>query len=554
MTDTLFKPAADTSNTFRWKDVKTFFVRSQYNELLKLVLTEYAKQYPPNIRNPKDQRPPKFLNPEICLTIAACKDADCIDSAYITSNTVSRSISSPVDTGEPLGLHAQFLKANNDFLNVQAEFEVAERTAKFTKNEENNAQLKEAANQLKHLKKLRETAEDAYQNSLKTTELAFENAKTQVENAKRNFNFDRSIVNEIKFREAEKTYQEAELAAKSASKDVVATARGNEICKDIEADYFCMPIFNYTRKLSLTKIPKIDGSDASVIDLTFNTNGLTVGALIWLYYYERMGIFKILGALMDDYNYRGKYTISGSRKDSKNAEIAYSALMDAICTLYRTGISSNQRDRICTYQRVLGVSIENNLGIDSEKNKGFMQTFSKLLDYMLEYYKAKQLATAINTGNKVRSSVATQTSIGDTINLLQQQFEPLQYGRNQINTFLGIATVHATLCLISMLRKEIGIPDQYDKPEEFIPAAYDILVAKSSRPLTLNETNRFIVFDNCATYGYRLLTDIETLDLSVLSTAGNGSKMDIWLDDVENLVEGYRNAYASVPEGVEAIV
>ena len=283
-------------------------------------------------------------------------------------------------------------------------------------------------------------------------------------------------------------------------------------------------------------------------------NGLTVGALIWLYYYERMGIFKILGVLMDDYNYRGKYTISGSRKDSKNAEIAYSALMDAICTLYRTGISSNQRDRICTYQRVLGVSIENNLGIDSEKNVGFMQTFSKLLDYMLEYYKAKQLATAINTGNKVRSSVATQTSIGDTINLLQQQFEPLQYGRNQINTFLGIATVHATLCLVNLLRKEIGIPDQYDKPEEFIPAAYDILVSKSARSLTLNESNRFIVFDNCATYGYRLLTDIETLDLSVLSTAGNGSKMDIWLDDVENLVEGYRNAYASVPEGVEAIV
>ena len=552
MADTLFKPVADTLNTFRWKDVKTFFVRSQYNELMRLVFNEYINQYPRIDKEGKVLNQPKFLDAAICLTIAACKDADCMDSAYITSNTVSRAISSPVDTGEPLGLHAQFLKANNDFLNVQAEFDVAERTAKFAKNEENNAQLKEAANQLKHLKKLRETAEDAYQNSLKTTELAFENAKTQVENAKRNFNFDRSIVNEIKFREAEKTYQEAELAAKSASKDVV-TAQGNETCRDIEADYFCMPIFKYERKISLTKIPQ-DENQKPVINLAYTTNGLTVGALIWLYYYERMGIFKILGALMDDYNYRGKYTISGSRKDSRGAEIAYSTLMDTICTLYRTGISSNQRDRICTYQRVLGVSIENNLGIDSEKNVGFMQTFSKLIDYMLEYYKAKQLATAINTGNQVRSSVATQTSIRDTINLLQQQFEPLQYGRNQVNTFLGIATVHATLCLVNLLRKEIGIPDQYDKPEEFIPAAYDILVSKSARSLTLNESNRFIVFDNCATYGYRLLTDIETLDLSVLSTAGNGSKMDIWLDDVENLVEGYRNAYASVPEGVEAIV
>ena len=106
------------------------------------------------------------------------------------------------------------------------------------------------------------------------------------------------------------------------------------------------------------------------------------------------------------------------------------------------------------------------------------------------------------------------------MNLLKQQFEPLEYGRNQMNTFFGIATVHATLCLVNMLRKEIGIPDQYESPEEFIPAAYDILVSK--RALTLNETNRFIVHDNCASYGYRLLTDIETADLREFSIVATG--------------------------------
>jgi hypothetical protein len=229
--------------------------------------------------------------------------------------------------------------------------------------------------------------------------------------------------------------------------------------------------------------------------------------------------------------------------------------MDMICTLHRVGISSNLRDRICLYQRVLGVSIENNLGVESERNTGFMQTFNRLIDYMLEYYKTKQLAQAIQSqsGNiQPRSSVATQTSIRDTINILRQHFEPLQYGRNLINTFLGISTVHATICLVKMLKTEIGIPDQYNKPEEFIPAAYDILVAKRSH--TLRETNRFIVYDNCASYGYRLLTDIETIDINKLQAIATGSTLDTWLNDIEGLVEGYSNAYKAVPEKVEAIV
>jgi hypothetical protein len=150
-----------------------------------------------------------------------------------------------------------------------------------------------------------------------------------------------------------------------------------------------------------------------------------------------------------------------------------------------------------------------------------------------------------------RSSVATQTSIRDTINILQQHFEPLQYGRNLINTFLGIATVHATLCLVNMVKAELGIPAQYERPEEFIPAAYDILVANRSR--MLNESNRFIIYDNCASYGYRLLTDIETITLGNVPPVATGSKLDVWLNDIEGLVEGYRNAYSAVPEKVEAI-
>ena len=426
-------------NIFKWKNIETFLVRSQYNEMLDFVLTEYdTVQYPVPTDPPNQVRPagqPNFLNRNFCLTIEPCAVIVGVESVAAA------------------------------------------------------------------------TAQTGKKGAAKT------------ENTARYLNGD------------------------------------DECFLDFPNSYL-LPKFIYERKLSLPAkeksptVPDVPTQTGKTdLDFKFVTNSLTVGAVVWLYFYERMGIFKILGALLDDYNYRGKYTISGRRTNN------YSVLMDTISTLHRIGISSNLRDRVCLYQRVLGVSVENNLGIESERNSGFMNTFNRLIDYQLEYYKTKQLAQAIQAQSgttQPRSSVATQTSIRDTISILKQHFEPLQYGRNLINTFLGIAAVHATLCLVNMLKSEIGIPAQYNRPEEFIPAAYDILVSK--RSLTVNEANRFIIYDNCASYGYRLLTDIETIDINQLNAVATGSTLDTWLNDVEGLVEGYRNAYSAVPEKVEAIV
>lgn len=310
-------------------------------------------------------------------------------------------------------------------------------------------------------------------------------------------------------------------------------------------NYIQLPGFHYLRNVNLlTKIPIPPNGDE--LDLTLEINSLTVGAVIWLYYYERMGIFKILGALMDDYNYKGTYPIS-ARVENNVFSNAYTDLMENISLLYRLGISSNLRDRVCTYQRVLGVTIENNLNIDSEKNEGFMKTFNKLIDYKLEFYKAKQLAQAIqNTGATVRSSVATQTSIRDTIMVMKQHLEAMEYGRNMINTFAGIATVYMTICLVRLIKDEIGIPRQYETPEEFIPAAYDLLVLKrTAMPAAIN---RFTIYDNCASYGYRLLTDIQLADVNQFRTSALNSPLDLWLNDVEGIVEGYNNAYKAVEE------
>lgn len=316
-------------------------------------------------------------------------------------------------------------------------------------------------------------------------------------------------------------------------------------------DHFCRPKFEYNRimgGLGATQTPT-----GGKLNFNLTTSGLTVGAVLWLYFYERMGIFKILNALMNDHNYHGKYPISAkiANEDFQNG---YARIMENLSLLYRMGLSSNLRDRICLYERVLGVTIENNLDVRCERNNGFMRTYNRLLDHMLEYYKAKQLAQAIQTANNnsIRSSVATQTAIRDTMQVLRQHFEPLEYGRNLVNTFTGIATVYATICLLRLVKDEIGVPRQYDSPEEFIPAAYDILVL--NRPVTPSETNRYTIHDNCATYGYRLLTDIEFADLSQFSTHGQSGVLDKWLDDVEGLVEGYRNAFSAISEPASAMV
>lgn len=309
----------------------------------------------------------------------------------------------------------------------------------------------------------------------------------------------------------------------------------------------CRPFFHYERESAVGTKQSHNGS----LDLELSLQSIGIGSVIWLYFYERMGIFKILSALLDDYNYRGKYTISSNPYNSGvGFNNDYRSLIEHISLLYRMGLSSNVRDRICLYQKVLGVSIESSLEVTSERNEGFMTTYSESIDYMLEYYNARQLATAIQGAatiqNGIRTNVATTTRIGDKLRIFQQQFEPFEYGRNQINTFIGIATVYATICLIRLIKNEVGVPTQYDSPHEFIPAIYDILVLK--RPVTPSQVNRFTIYDNCASYGYRLLTDIECTDITKLKPSPVDAVFNDWLNDVEGIVEGYRNAYAAVPE------
>jgi hypothetical protein len=327
-----------------------------------------------------------------------------------------------------------------------------------------------------------------------------------------------------------------------------------ECCEPFDNNTHKIPQFLYVRSVSKLKSTE-DELDAS-IQLY---NQLNFGSVLWLYYYERMGIFEILQALLKDYNYEGRLPISSkAEKTTSETTLRYSELMEMLSSIYRMGFGSFLTDRKALYQRTLGVAYmpENEAAdknVHTEMNGAFMRNFDKVLDLMLDFYRDKQLALAIsqtsNSGN-IRSSVATQTSIRDTIQVLQKNMEVFEYGRNRLTAFLGIATVFGTICLLRMLRDEIGVPRQYDEPHEFIPAAYDILI--KGRSVTSTETNRFTIFDNCASYGYRLLTDIELINIGDLKTIALNSNLDAWLNDIEGNVQGYHNARRSVAAPVMA--
>jgi hypothetical protein len=297
----------------------------------------------------------------------------------------------------------------------------------------------------------------------------------------------------------------------------------------------CYPKFNYLRK-------ELDRKELDI--LNYNTkldlsNQLGMGSVIWLYYYEKMGIFKILGALLDDYNYRGKYSIKINEP--------YYVLLEHISSLYRMGIASNLRDRVTLYEKSMGLSVDNNYGMATTQNESFMKTFDGILKQALEHYAYRRLDNALGSSAGVKSSVATLTTIKDSLENLKSQFKPFYYGRNTINTFLGIATVYATICLVRLIKSDIGISNQFDKPQDFIPAAYDILVM--GKPAVNTDSNRFIIYDNCASYGYRLLTDFELVDTSLFNPGSGGTDpLNIWIDDIEPWVEGYKKAVGSIKE------
>jgi hypothetical protein len=271
---------------------------------------------------------------------------------------------------------------------------------------------------------------------------------------------------------------------------------------------------------------------------------LFLGDLLWLFFFERMGIFKILGVILDDFATRGGYPISDGSLELDLRDDVTALVLEAMCRQTKAGLSSTVRDRDASYRRAWGWTsdVGRPLGLPTQVNKGTSQLFHKFLQAAISFNTAKRLAVAIRgtiSPGTTAASLATLVEISDTLTLLKQRFEIFHYGRTYYNTLSGIVWAIAGLTVLRELRTTLGIPAAFNEAHEFIPAAYDLLVLK--RPPTQTEINRYEGHKDLATFGRNLLLDIEVLDEK--DTRPEVGELDRWLAQVEGDIEGYRKAY-----------
>lgn len=272
---------------------------------------------------------------------------------------------------------------------------------------------------------------------------------------------------------------------------------------------------------------------------------LFIGDLVWLFYFERLGIFQIVGRILDDYAYVGAHPISNGSLRPGSEDDVTTLVLEAMVRQTEAGASSKIRDRQSTYRRVLDWSSEagRKLNQPSRANQEFSRYFHQFIAKALEFYRDKRLAVAIRStaSPSVQPSTETLTGISVTLGELQKSFERFHYGRNYTNTLSGIVWVIGGIALIERLREDLGIPRAYDSPHEFIPAAYNILVLENrDAPV---ETSRYENHKICAEAGRDILLDIEMIKHTDRSVGG---ELDVWLNLIEAKVEAYRTAYRSL--------
>ena len=290
------------------------------------------------------------------------------------------------------------------------------------------------------------------------------------------------------------------------------------------------------RPLDLWSIPRpclrVDGTRGT---FKFAYTQLFIGDLVWLFFHERMGIHRMIGAILDDFVTKGRYPIRPSSYEG--------VMIEAMVREVKSGLSSTVRDRDTSYRRCLGWTSEAGTkleGQDAPKNAPFTVIFHRLIELALGYYNEKRLASAIqNTISVGRPSVATVTTIRDTIGELRKAFDPFKYGRNHTHTLMGIVWTIAGLDLLGRLRTQLGIPEPYDRADELVPAAHDLLLGTGGERIN---GNRYTAHRDCAVSGRNILLDVQGMDVEG-AQAPDIAEIAAWLDEVEQTFENYRMAY-----------
>lgn len=264
----------------------------------------------------------------------------------------------------------------------------------------------------------------------------------------------------------------------------------------------------------------------------------TIGQLVFLYYYDRFGIFKILNEIIADYRFTGKFPIT--------QDPGTSGILDLIHLLSNSGQWTNPKDRESTYRRCLGWTLYNPSFPPNMQINHQFANIHKFINLALEYYNQKQIAVAIRGSQTAitPSSVATESAIRNTGALLQNSFVTYSYGTNMRNTLLGLLGIIVTVLIVYNIRGIIGIPTSYVSGPRIINAAYDILIAK--RPVTHSGSDRFEIHDVLASRGQRILERINLFDFQAPDPPqppNDTTNLSTLLTALEEDIEAYRTNY-----------
>ena len=261
---------------------------------------------------------------------------------------------------------------------------------------------------------------------------------------------------------------------------------------------------------------------------------LTLGDGVFVHYMIRMGIFKILGVILDDFANNGKLPIPNDN--------ATALILSTMVDLVQTGRGSTTRERAKTIAKTLGWKQPGEEGlVELDKtlvNTAFSVMFTKSIVQLTKYFHENRVVNVIQGISGAQPpSVATLVALQDTISLLKNAAEPFKYGRNYYNILNAIIWIIATIDLIKRLRDTIGIPLSYDRLDQIIPAAYSILVEKKS--INTSEPNRFKLLIGLARDGRNLVMDLVNPSINF----ENIEELKTWTRIIEPHLQSYVAAF-----------
>jgi hypothetical protein len=286
-------------------------------------------------------------------------------------------------------------------------------------------------------------------------------------------------------------------------------------------------------KFQASPLPEHDPPPPSPRFLRRYLQRLYVADAVWLFFMERMGTFKVLGALLDDFASVGRFPLRAGDHAA--------TILEILVRQAKTGISSTVRDRDSSYRRVLGWTsdVGRKLGGEATVNRAFDQDFHRFIAAALGYFRERRIANVITTSSS--SFVNSLTTIGEIGTSVRRALDPFKYGRNHANVLNGIVYVVSTMTLLRSLQSSLGIPPGLTELWQYFEAAYDILVAKA--PLGSSNGTRFTPHRDCARHGRALVLDLQVVDLADRSPGG---ALERWLNDVGPTIEAYHANYLAL--------